>query len=251
MTSIWFLVPAHGRVALTEVCLRQLRRTCNALEANGMRASAVVVADDENLENAHALGFATVERPNAPLGRKWNDAYELAGRAGIDYVVPIGSDDWIDADLVLAQLQKDAEVRCSRLSAVVSEDATRLARLDIRYGGRHDFGDGVRVIATSLLEPLGFRPADEDRNRAIDTSVFERIGRMLGRLPQVSFTDLHALQIVDFKSHEQLNSYASCLGDDRLGAEESDDPFGDLAEVYPAEAIDEMRALHPALAVAL
>ncbi len=246
MTSLWFLVPAHGRVALTEVCLRQLRRTCATLTENGVRASAAIVAEDENLDVAAALGFGTVERPNRPLGRRWNDLYELAGRAGVDYVVPLGSDDWVDPSLILAQVEADGEVRCSRLSAVVNEDATRLARLNIRYGGRHDFGDGVRVIQSSLLEPLGFRPADEDRPRAIDTSVFERIAQMLGRQPGVSFVDLHPLQIVDWKSdEEQLNSYADCVGDGRLGADESTDPFGDLADFYPAAALEEMRALHP------
>jgi hypothetical protein len=37
-----------------------------------------------------------------------------------------------------------------------------------------------------------------------------------------------------------LNSYATLIGHRRS---ESDDPYGELAEHYPAEALEEMRAL--------
>ena len=64
MASLWFIVPAHGRLDLARICLRVLRWTCDNLEADGVRASAVVIADDENLDTARELGFATVERDN-------------------------------------------------------------------------------------------------------------------------------------------------------------------------------------------
>lgn len=243
--SLWFVVPAHGRVELARVCLRQLARTCDALGEHGIDASAVVIADDENLETAQAAGFATVERKNRPLGRKWNDGYELAGRMGVDYVVPFGSDDWIDPDLIVARLASDGEVCCSRWSAVVNEDGSRLARLDIRYGGNLDFGDGVRTIRTEVLAGVRYRPADEDHARGIDTSVWRGIQRSLGRKPVVTFTELHPLQIVDFKSaREQLNPYAGFQSDRRLGVRESFTPWDDLATIYPVEAIEEMRAVY-------
>ena len=76
--TIWFIVPAAGRVALAEICLRQLRRTCDALTAEGIHATAVVVADDENLATARHLGFGTVERDNRFLSRKFNDGIQYA-----------------------------------------------------------------------------------------------------------------------------------------------------------------------------
>jgi hypothetical protein len=206
VTSLWFLVPAHGRVELSRVCLRQLRRTCDTLIGNGLYANAVVAADDANLETAEELGFATVRRANDPLGRKWNDCYELACSPDLnpepaDYVAALGTDDWVDPEFVLA-------------------------------GG---------FIPAAMLKPLRYRPAEEDRDRAIDTSVITRLGAHYGHAPRVEYFDLHPLQIVDFKSDTQLNSYEDCLA--YLGGGESHDPFGDLAAAYPAEAIDEMRAL--------
>lgn len=244
MTSVWFVVPAHGRFSLTAVCLRQLARTCDALADEGVAASAVVIADDENFETADALGFATVRRENRPLGRRWNDGYELAAKAGVDYVVALGSDDWIDHRLVLAQLEGRGEIRCSRLSSVVSEDGRRLTPLRIGYEG----GDGVRMLPTALLKRLRYRPAEEDRERAIDTSIMRRLREGLGRAPLVSYADVHPCQIVDWKSRaNQLNSYADCLGDGRLRHEDYAaelDPWTALAEHYPAEALAEMRALY-------
>lgn len=237
--SLWFVVPAHGRFELAEVCLRQLARSCAAITAGGVDCTAVVVADDENLEVARAVGFWAVERDNLQLGRKWNDGYELAGREGAGFVAPFGTDDWIDPAFVLSgDLPEHGQVRCARLSAVVREDAARMAELRIPYDG----GDGVRIWPTSMLEPLGFRPAEEDRDRAIDTSVLREVTIAMGRPPAFVYHDLHPLQIVDFKSEgEQLNTYRDCLR--YVVGEERRDVWHALAGHFPAEALSEMSAV--------
>lgn len=243
--TLWFVIPGHGRLSLTAVCLRHLARTCETLSAGGIAASAVVIADDENLDTARDLGFATVRRENAPLGRKWNDGYQLAcdpehNPRPADFVVPMGSDDWIDPELLFsAELPADDEILCFRRAAFVNEDATRLARLYVGYDG----GLGIRVIPRALIEARRYRPAEEDRKRAIDASTWIGISRALGRPPRVRYGDLHSLQMVDWKSPggEQLNSYESC----RVFVEsEVADPFGELAGFYPPDALDEMRAVY-------
>ena len=142
MRTLFFIVPAAGRVDLARVCLRQLRRTCDELADHGIIASAVVIADDENLGTARDLGFGTVERDNVWLGRKFNDGYELAASAGIDYVVPLGSDDWIDAAAIGTGDLREDTIRCFRLTTFVREDGGASAPLRIPYDG----GVGVRVI---------------------------------------------------------------------------------------------------------
>ena len=92
VVSLWFVVPAHGRYELTRICLEQLRRTCDALPYD---ATAVVVAEDQNLYTAADLGFATVHRDNDFLARKFNDGIQLAcdpnyNPEPADYVVPFG-----------------------------------------------------------------------------------------------------------------------------------------------------------------
>lgn len=242
--TIWFVIPAHGRYELTEMCLTVLKEyTCAKLKEGGWRSSAVVVADDENLEIARRLDFATVERDNVPLGRKWNDGYELACKYGeADYVIPLGSDDWIDPRYITAfDMPTDQEIRCHRLTAVVSEDGTRLARLLLTYEG----GDGPRIYPARMFRRLGYRPAEEHRARAIDTSTLRRVSRLHGR-PRFVYCDLHPLQVVDFKSPEdQLNGYDACLSH-QLGGVEEIEPWEALAQHYPPELVERMRQLRGA-----
>lgn len=229
--TLWFVVPAQGRLEIANVCLRQLRRTCDVLTEHGTLASAVVIGDDENLELARALDFSTVERDNEQLGRKINDGYELAGREGVDYMVPLGNDDWIDPHWIL--LPMNGETVMTHLSTVVNEDCTRMSYLDIR------FGDGVRVYSRRTLQKVGFRPAEEHRKRAIDASTHNGTRNLTDTI----WHDTHPLAIVDFKSSENLNGYEGCRSH-YGGGREVGDVWDRLAEVYPAEAISEMQAVH-------
>lgn len=232
MNTLWFIVPAQGRLEIGRACLGQLARTCQAL-APDIQASAVVIADDENLETAAGLGFATVERDNTQLGRKVNDGYQAAAREGVEFMVPFGADDWVDPAWI--RLPDDSEIVCANQSAVVNEDGTKLARLRITYEG----GDGVRVYPRALLEKLGFRPCAEDRKRAIDSATWDRI-RRTGHVRFV-YHELHPLQIVDWKSAGNLNSYQSCLS---FKTGDETDPWEALAEHYPAEAIQDIQGVY-------
>jgi hypothetical protein len=231
--SVVFVVPAHGRHSIAMVCLAVLRLTCDDLTD----ATAVVVADDENLETAAALGFETVEMPNRPLGAKWNAGFVRAAELGADLLVPLGSDDWIDPELVRAQLDQDGEQRCSRLASVVREDGAMLARLRIPYDG----GDGVRMMPRALLDRVGFRPCDDGASRAIDTTTLRRLEGLLGRPLRRTYVDVSATQIVDFKSPGNLNGYRECCAF-RDGDEV--DPWALLAETYPANAVGAMRRVY-------
>src|SRR5688572_14547654 len=103
MNSLWFIVPAHGRTELARICLRQLWRCCHDLIENGVDATAVVVADDENLDTARDLGFGWVRHDNQYTSQKFNEGIYLAcnNPRPADYVVPCGSDDWVDYRLFL------------------------------------------------------------------------------------------------------------------------------------------------------
>lgn len=236
MSSLWFIIPAHGRFEKTRVCFRQLARTCQELKSAGIDATAVVIADDANLETAREAGFAAVSRANQPLGRRWNDGYEYAGRNGADFLCPLGSDDWVDPILFVDNLPDAHEIRCSRLSAVVREDGKWIAPLRIWYEG----GDGVRILPRKLLEPVGFRPAENHRQRAIDTSIMGRLSRV--QRPSLVYFDAHPFQIVDWKtSGSQLNTYQACLA---YATGPQADTWETLTGRYPEEALDEMRSAY-------
>ena len=238
MTAIWFVIPAKGRFEKTNACLRQLARTCDTLEEWGVYANAVVMADDENLDSAVEHGFVPLcVRDSEPLGLKWNSGYRFAGGADADYVVPLGSDDWIDP-IMLTELPDDHQIRCTQETSVVREDGRCLATLKIWYPG----GDGVRILPAALLARLGWRPADETRNRAIDTSILNHLTRALGCQPEFKYFDPSPYCIVDWKTAgDQLNTYAMCLA---FNSGPELDPWEVLKDRFPAVALDEMRQVY-------
>ena len=241
MTRLAFVVPAHGRFDLSAVCLRQLARTCAELADHGIRATAVVVADDENLDVAADLGFATVGQENEPFGRKWNDGIEYACRyLGADYVVPFGTDNWISTDLVVAQLPPPGRIGIHTLCTLVHESGDRMGAIEVSYPG----GDGIRTIPAALLAPLGYRPAEDDRPRAIDTSIWQQMTRALGAAPKFHHVDLREMQVVSFQSaDEQLNGYRELRARFPRGAERAD-VWDELGRHYWNDAVDEVREVY-------
>jgi hypothetical protein len=239
MPSLWFIVPAHGRQQLASICLAQLRRTCDALTDNGVDATAVVVADDDNLDTGRDLGFTVYRRDNRFVSRRFNDGIQAACDPAFnprpaDYVVPIGSDDWVDWRLFRDLPDPNVMVGFQRM-AFVREDGRELTVRRIMNEG----GCGIRIYPRALMARAGYRPADEDRRRGCDTSILVNLRRQVPGL-RVEHRDLDPLQIVDWKSAgENLNPYATLA---RHHQELARDPFDILAGRYPAEALLEMEA---------
>jgi hypothetical protein len=118
----------------------------------------------------------------------------------------------------------------------VREDGSELTTRHINSPG----GSGIRIIPRFLLEPFGFRPADEDRKRACDTSILVNLQEHHGGNMRVFHYHYHNHQIVDWKSPtEQLNAYTELS---IFKGFTEGDPFEALAGTYPEEALSEMRA---------
>jgi hypothetical protein len=248
MKSLWFCVPVHGRLPLARICLRQLRRTCDALHEEGVDASAVIVSDHESLDALDVVGlnFAWVERDNDYTSAKFNDGIQLAtdpryNPHTVDYVVPCGSDDWLDHRLFTEPLPPANTIFGFQHVSFVREDGREICSPKIGYDG----GCGIRIIPRQLLEAVGYRPADEDRKRGCDTSILSNIRQANPDL-EVRHWHLHTRQIVDWKTPGiQLNSYKEVTA--IHGAGSPADPFEVLADFYPAEALDEMRTYYDSL----
>lgn|SRR5574337_1141648 len=246
--SLWFVMPAHGRADLARICMTQLRHTCDQLEHAGVHASAIVVADDDNLDTAQTLGFAWADRNNRFLGRKFNDGIQLAcdpdyNPRPADYVVPIGSDDWVDWRLFLDLPAADVMVGFRSLS-FVDETGTTLAAHRLDYQG----GCGIRIYPRPIMRQLGYRPCDEHRTRGCDTSILVNLHRQHA-IRHVQHRDTDPLQIVDWKSPgEQITPYHDVAA--RHKTLFAGDPFALLADRFPTTALAEMRAHYTPAAVA-
>jgi hypothetical protein len=238
--SLWFITPAHGRVALARICFAQHAWAHRQLAKHGIDATSCVIADDRNLDAARALGFVTLERENEPLGRKFNDGYEKAAHSGADFVMPIGSDDWIDPALIVASLPGEETIGAHQLFASVRADGKRLAELRVDYNG----GNGIRVMPTSLLGLLDYRPVADKRDRSLDGSTQQRLARAVrgrGRRLDWSYVDLHPFQTVGFQSYDEQITRWGPLVEDHLVAEHTK-PWPILAKHYPAGLVARMQA---------
>lgn len=240
MKRLLFVVPAHGRAKLARICLTHLRHTCDQLTEHKIRASAVVIADDENLDTAADLGFATVERDNIFVSQKFNDGFDLACNPAhnphpADFVVPCGSDDWIDWRILMTLPRPDT-IRCFQRLTFVREDGLEMTSRQLHNQG----GCGIRVYPRQVIERRWFRPADEDRKRACDTSILHNIQRAFPQV-RLQHVGIDPRQIVDWKSPAaQLNPYESLRAHRPLAT--ASDPFVGLRGIYPAEFLDEMQA---------
>jgi hypothetical protein len=227
--SVWFVTPAWGRFTLTAICLEQRRRVIDELAKVGLEARQVVVADDENLDIARGLGFDTVERDNEWLGRRFNDGQEYAGRHGAEWIVPIGSDSWIDP-AYLFPLPSIRQTRTSHMYAPV--EPGRIAEL--RVG---QVGAGPHMFHRSLMEPVRFRPAPDEINRNTDHNTV----RGLRRPPRWEWRDLHPYQYIGFRHPPFITQYDRLWT--RWGVAERTDPWDQLAAHYPADLVDRARAV--------
>jgi hypothetical protein len=250
MKSLWFVVPVHGRLPLARICLRQLRRTCDALYEDGVDATAVVVSDYDALQELDitSLKFGWVLRANDYTSAKFNDGIQLAtdpryNPTPVDYVVPCGSDDWLDHRLFTEPLPDENTIFGFQHMSFVREDGKEIVSPKIAYVG----GSGIRIIPRQLLASVGYRPADEDRRRGCDTSILSNLRRAHPDL-EVRNWHLHERQIVDWKTPGiQLNPYKEVTA--IHGAHSPADPFEALKGFYPAEALDEMRCYYESLAL--
>lgn len=247
MKSLAFITPVHERLELAAICLRQLRRTCDALIASGIDARAVIVSDAHTIQTAIKpldLGFATVERDNAFTSRRFNDGIQVAcdprySDSPVDYVIPCGSDDWIDHRLFLEPLPEPDTVQGFQWMSFVRENGLEICVTHLEYEG----GAGIRIIPHELVEPLGYRPADEDRKRGCDTSILTNLRRHHGDHLRVQHFDASPYWIVDWKTHgTQLNPYEQVTALRRSHVK--GDPFEELAGFYPDEALEEMESLY-------
>lgn len=235
MSVLWLVSPVHGRASLTRLCLEQRARLLDELAGHGIDAHVVVIGDDENVETARELGFEVLERPNV-LGLRINDGLEWAFReGGADHAVYVGSDDWLLPEH-LADVPAQGRARASRWISIVSPDGRRIAAVE----GAPFKGRAPWTLSRKLLEPVGFRPADDTLRRFLDTSIMD--GFPVSRAAAFEYhPEDDPLRCVDFKSRgEQLTPW-------RLQAPSrfaQPNPFEVLATRYPADLVERMEKFY-------
>jgi hypothetical protein len=230
--SIWFVTPAWQRFELTAICLEQRRRVIDQMNKWGYEAYCVVIADDENLDTAQRLGFSTLKRDNEWLGRKFNDGMEFAVEHGARWVVPIGSDSWIDP-WYFRHLPPDNPniVRTSELYAPVERNRVALCRVAHRTNPA-----GPNMFHRDLLKKVCYRPAPDEIKRSVDGSTIRALWPFRWQRQNV-----HPLQYIGFRLPPFITKYESLQR--KWGVVEYADPWQRLAKHYDQDLVDRAQAV--------
>lgn len=226
-----FVTPAHGRYAVTDICLRQRAKACDQLKERGIRATCVVVADDHNLDIATELGFERVRRDNRYLGRRFNDGYEYAARELLaTHVVPLGSDSWIDPAFLAETIptQDDTTAIYSRHYAKIRKDGLQRQQLWVTY-----IGGVTMCLPTRMLRKSKYRPCGERLPKGCDGSTIRKVREQ----PGVEFRthEVHDLEQVGLCSDKQITRYEDLFA--RWGVGVASDPWEGLENVYGTEIV--------------
>lgn len=224
---------------MSRIAFAQRAHLAGELAARGIDCHTVIVADDENLDLAKDHGFDTVEMDNDQgLGRRFNAGFQHAANEGADWLVHIGSDDWIHPDAFTPILDPP------RPAAIVT--GRRMMFVDLLTGearrARLDGPQGVIpwIVPRAMMQPSGFAPIRPDRLRGMDGYLIRGM-RKSGARVRWHVHDPHDMARVDFKSDVNLNTYAAISGFFR-GTDL--DPWTGLAERYPADLVDMARLAH-------
>lgn len=246
--NVVFVSAAWRRFDVTRLALAQRARLCDALAERGLRATAVIVADDENLEIAQEFGFATYEQRNdLGLGVKFNHGIEFAcTQLDAEYVVLIGSDDWVHESVfdLLPEKLTLPELPTPEKPVVIGRAVPEVIAgswitiCDLRSGrARHCHARGQLgvipwVLPREALEPSGFRPIPEMQKRGIDGALW----RGLKIRPKWTLVDPQPFARVDFKSDTNLNSYEAIS--DSIG-EGDEFTIESLRAHYPGDLVEQ------------
>lgn len=241
--QVWIVSPAWRRYSVTRLVLAQRADLAAELAARGLDIHNAIVADDENLDIAREYGAVALKAPNRPLGAKCNVGLRYAGEQGADWVVWIGSDDWVHADVFDPILAADTAPHRTRPIL----NGHRLAAVDLitgrlrRLRSPSRFGAIPWIVPRALLKPCGWEPVKPDSNRGLDGALIRGM-RGYRVKPEFHFYNPHDLRCVDFKTDTNLNGYSK-LGK-ALGMAPEEDAWPALTEHYPSHLVEMARSTH-------
>ena len=234
MTSLWFITPVWGRYELTAICLESRKYVCDELAKHGIEATSVIIGDDDNLDVARALGFEIVVRDNEFLSRKFNDGYEAAFNAGIDYVYPVGSDSILTADQFIGNLGQVLPIASHYYSMIHCMGNERID-VKIKVPG----GIGPLIIPVSMLKHWP-RPIKADMRRGCDNAARQTI---LSSGARINIRETHQWEHVAFQSGvTQITDYERIRRVYNADVVEIDSGvFPEIEKLYPPQIITRIK----------
>lgn len=239
MTTACIVSAARRRFDVTRLVLRQRQRLCAELAARGVQATSLIVADDENLDIAREHGCETLEHPNDPLGAKCNAGLLHAARLA-DWVVWVGSDDWIHPDAfdpITAREPAESAFPIVVGATLVMVDVTTGQLQRIHKASK--FG-GIPWLIDSRLLHTSQGPIRPDLPSGMDGALIRGLRRTQTQF-RIETHEMHDFRCVDFKTPENLSNFRGVQRN--LGFGEVEPAAPALRDWFPADLVDQAEQL--------
>lgn len=169
------VIPVHGRLPLVSVTIDRL------YNKNGINHVICVGSTEEEQSVCTSAGAEFLNYPNKPLGRKWNHGFKKAQEYKPDFVVYVGSSDWISDNWlpVMTHLAKDF--------AIVGKPDFNILHINKGFklgnwpgypsGSGREFEPigGGRMLNAGWLDSIGWKPFDNYLNGSMDYSMMKKL----------------------------------------------------------------------------
>ena len=237
MISVCIASAAWRRFDVTRLVLRQRQRLCVELAATGIHAVSLIAADDENLEIAAEYGAETIETPNDPLGRKCTLMLRHAAEL-FDWVVWVGSDDWIHPDVFAPLDGRDRPVSIIRgfRLVTVNLDTGQLRRIN----SPSEYGGIPWLLDSRMIRGKTGDAIRSDLDRGLDGALIRGLRRLHKPLVFEDH-DPHEFRCVDFKTRDNLTTYEGLAASKGYG--DAGTAWDELRGWYANDLVNEARAL--------
>jgi len=245
LTCLW------QRHNLTDVVLRWYQRLREELSSELQLELVAVGSEGETSRNlAESNGFAYLERPNSPLGAKWNAGLGAMREFVPDAVVIVGSDDVVSGNLF--QQYAAALSRGVKYIGIVDMYFLDLPRRTLCFwpgyppGVRFEETLGLgRCLSAGLIEANHWQLWDNWLEKGLDGSMTRRLSRFVNCDPKRwRSLRLHCrgqgVGAVGIKSGTNLWSFHTVVG---VCEVEYLDFDSTLEGLFPSDLVGEIRKL--------
>jgi hypothetical protein len=202
MNTLGFLTINHGRPQVLQMWLSQIARIRTTLDTY---FPAVVTSGEEDRAICEQYHVQHCTMPNKPVTRKWNRSLKYLKDIGADYIMILGSDDFISAELVqntVAQMDKGIDVigiNTLHFYCAQGVDKGKLSRME-RPKGSPLLGV-AKTVSSRVLDQCDWKLWNEDKNWGMDSIATKTI-----RQYAKSYATVEGM-VVDVKTKQNLNSF--------------------------------------------
>lgn len=200
------VMAAHGRSGITTETIKILQKQTWPID--------ILMVGDSNIERgiANKTGCMYIQRPNKPLGNKWQEAVYYAKTLDPDALMICGSDSWLSykwceiaLPFVLYDNQDLVGINMFHACKVYPNEKVRIIRRAYKDRRKNiPMGSG-RIFSKKILDKANWHIFPKNKNRAMDINSYRKVKELKGNIKIIESEDMKILTIKS--TWESINSW--------------------------------------------